>query len=85
MTQKTARVHAHYTVKPQPQQPREYVIPWWAVALALAALVTMGAMIGRHLVPLPLCHEDETLTRQGTCVAYDDADYVGGTGWVTVK
>lgn len=87
MTRKTARVLEAYTLHPRPAA-REYHLSWPTVAGILSALVAVGALLGYWITPaatIPVCQEDETISYQGQCVALDDADYVGGIGWVRVK
>lgn len=51
--------------------------------LVVASLV-VGAWIGHLVTPGPvLCEEDEVVLSDGRCWPLDDADYIGGVGWVT--
>lgn len=57
------------------------------IARLTAALAVKPTTVTRTVTvpapaPIPLCHEDESVTPDGLCVPTDDADYVGGIGWV---
>ena len=56
----------------------------WVAAIAFSAGMVFGAAAAINSnTGLPVCQEDEVLTQQRECVAVDDADYIGGQGWVT--
>ena len=52
------------------------------VGIIVGAGIVLTGNAGADSPAITLCHEDEVITATGACIPLDNADYVGGIGWI---